>query len=91
MRHLVRISAVLGLLLIAVPPGHAQTSFSFSFGTPPPEPRRYRVPPRPGADYHWVEGYWYPSNRRWFWHNGYWTRPPLPDSYWVEPYWEGGR
>jgi hypothetical protein len=51
----------------------------------PQEPRFPRV------DYQWVEGYWYPRNGRWFWHDGYRTRPPFPDSYWVEPYWDRGR
>ncbi len=46
---------------------------------------------RPGPEFQWVEGYWYPVNGRWAWHDGYWTRPPFADSYWVEPYWEGGR
>ena len=91
MRRLLEITAVLGLLLMSAPVADAQVSFSFSFGTPPPLPRAYRVPPRPGPAYQWVEGYWYPRNGRWFWHDGYWTRPPFPNSYWVDPYWEGGR
>jgi hypothetical protein len=91
MRHLLKISAMLSLLLIPSLPAQAQVSFGFSFGTPPPPPRTYRVMPQPGPDYQWVEGYWYPLNGRWLWHNGYWTRPPFPDSAWVQPYWEGGR
>jgi len=49
----------------------------------------------------WVEGYWYPENGQYRWHNGYWTLPPYPDAYWVAPYyqrdqyytghWEGSR
>jgi len=70
-------------------------------GTPPGPPRSYRVPPQPGPDYVWVDGYWYPVNGQYRWHNGYWTHPPYPDAYWVAPYyqgneyytghWEGGR
>lgn len=90
MRNLLTLSAVLGLLLVASP-AHAQISFGFSFGTPPPPPRNYIVPRRPGLDYEWVEGYWYPSGKRWAWHDGYWTRPPYPGSSWVDPYWESGR
>jgi hypothetical protein len=70
-------------------------------GAPPPPPRGYRVPPQPGPDYAWVDGYWYPENGQYRWHNGYWTHPPYPDAYWVAPYyqgnqyytghWEGGR
>ena len=92
MRRLLQTSAVLALLLLVAPAAHAQVSFSFSVGTPPPaRPRAYRVAPRPGPEYHWVEGYWYPRNGRWLWHDGYWTRPPFAESFWVEPYWNGGR
>src|SRR4051812_26468350 len=90
MRKLLKLSAVLGLLFFASP-AHAQVSFGFSIGTPPPAPRAYRVAPRPGPDYEWVEGYWYPQGKRWAWHDGYWTRPPAGGAYWVAPYWEGGR
>ncbi len=90
MRHLLKISAVLGFLLFAAP-AHAQISFGIQFGTTPPAPRAYRVPARPGPDYVWVEGYWYPQGKRWAWHDGYWTRPPYAGAYWVEPYWQGGR
>jgi hypothetical protein len=90
MRNLLKITAVLGLLFIATP-ARAQVSFGFSIGTPPPAPRAFRVAPRPGPDYEWVEGYWYPVGRRWVWHDGYWSRPPYAGAYWVQPYWEGGR
>jgi hypothetical protein len=92
MKNLLKLSAVLGFLFFATP-AHAQSnwSFGFSIGTPPPAPRAYRVAPRPGPDFEWVEGYWYPQGRRWVWHDGYWTRPPYAGAYWVQPYWEGGR
>src|SRR5258708_3214710 len=54
---------------------HAQISFGIHIGEPP-APRAYRVPPRPGPDYVWVEGYQYPENGHYVWHDGYWTRPP---------------
>ena len=91
MKRWLEVSAVLGMLLVLPRSVEAQLSFSFNFGTPPPPPRVYRVPRQPGPEYHWIEGYWYPLNGRWLWHNGYWTRPPMADSYWVEPYWERGR
>jgi WXXGXW repeat (2 copies) len=91
MRHLLKVSVLLGVLFLPAAPAHAQVSFSFAFGTPPPPPRVYRVPPPPGPAYEWVEGYWYPADGRWSWHDGYWTRPPFADSYWIEPYWAGGR
>jgi hypothetical protein len=90
MRHLLRISAVAGVLFMAVP-ASAQFSFGIQFGTPPPPPRAYRVPPMPGPDYEWVEGYWYLDHGRYRWHDGYWTLPPEPGAYWYAPYWEGGR
>lgn len=68
----------------------AQVSFGIRIGEPPP-PRAYRVPPPPGPDYIWVEGYQYPVNGRWAWHNGYWTRPPYEGAYWVAPYHVGGQ
>ena len=89
MRHLLKLSMVLGLLLFSSP-AHAQVSFGFSIGEPP-APRRYVVPARPGADYVWVEGYWYPQGSHYRWHDGYWTRPPFGGAYWVEPYHSGGR
>jgi hypothetical protein len=30
----------------------------------PPPPRVYRVRPRPGPAFVWVEGYWYPQGNR---------------------------
>jgi WXXGXW repeat (2 copies) len=90
MRHLLKLSAVLGLLLFASS-AHAQVGFSLSFGTPPPPPRVYHVAPRPGPEFMWVEGYWYPNGKKYAWHDGYWTRPPYAGAYWVDPYWQGGR
>jgi hypothetical protein len=56
----------------------------------PPPPRVYRVAPRPGPEFVWVEGYWFPQGRRYSWHNGYWTRPPYAGAFWVEPYYARG-
>ena len=56
----------------------------------PPPPRAYHVAPQPGPDYEWVEGYWYPANGRYVWHQGYWRRPPYQGAYWVQPYYENG-
>jgi hypothetical protein len=78
------------LLLACAPAANAQISFNFHIGSPPPAPRAYRVPPQPGPDYEWVEGYWYPVNGRYVWHDGYWTRPPYSDAYWAEPYYQRG-
>src|SRR5215510_6160195 len=56
----------------------------------PPPPRVYRVAPRPGPEFMWVEGYWYPQGRHYLWRDGYWTRPPYFGAYWVAPYYHRG-
>jgi hypothetical protein len=89
MRKLIQTLAISTLLLVPAA-ANAQVSFGIRIGEPPP-PRVYRVPPRPGPDYVWIEGYQYPQGRHYAWHNGYWTRPPYPDAYWVAPYYVGGQ
>jgi hypothetical protein len=70
----------------------AQVSFDVRIGTPPPPPRVVRVVPhRPGPQYVWVDGYWYPEHGRYAWHNGYWTIPPYRSAYWVQPRWDRGQ
>jgi hypothetical protein len=83
--------AASALILVSASAAHAQISFDVHIGTPPPPPRVYRVPARPGPDYVWVEGYWYPQGRRYLWHNGYWTHPPYEGAYWVAPYYREGQ
>jgi hypothetical protein len=100
MRRLLQTLALSTLLLAPASAAHGQISFGIHIGEPP-APRAYRVPPRPGPDYMWVEGYQYPEGGRYKWHDGYWTRPPYDGAYWVEPYhvdsqyfagrWEGAR
>ena len=68
----------------------AQISFGIQIGAPPP-PRAYVVPARPGSEFTWVEGYWYPQAGHYLWHDGYWTRPPYEGAYWVTPYHDHGR
>ena len=59
---------------------------------PPPPPRVVHVRPvTPGPDYVWIEGYWYPVNGQYRWHDGYWTRPPYAGAIWVVPRHEGGQ
>ena len=89
MRRLLRTVAVSALLLTPAS-AYAQVSFSVRIGEPP-APRVYRVPPRPGPGYVWVEGYWYPQGSHYRWHDGYWTRPPYEGAYWVAPYHVDGR
>jgi hypothetical protein len=69
----------------------AQVSFGIRIG-PPPAPRVVRsLPPRPGPEYIWVDGYYYPVNGHYAWHNGYWTRPPYDGAVWVQPRYESGQ
>ncbi len=78
------------LLLVGGSAAYAQVSFGIRIG-PPPAPRVVHViPPRPGPDYVWIDGYWYPVDGRYRWHEGYWTRAPYGGAYWVPPRYEGG-
>jgi hypothetical protein len=61
----------------------AQTRFSvgvsvggYDRGYYPPAPPAYAavLPPCPGPDYTWVDGYWSQYGGRNSWTNGYWTR-----------------
>ena len=90
MRKILLTVALSTLLLAPAATANAQVSFGVRIGQPP-APRGYVVPARPGPDYTWVEGYWYPQSGRYAWHNGYWTRPPYQGAYWVDPYHVGGR
>ena len=78
------------LLFAPASASSAQVSIGIRIGEPPP-PRVYRIPVRPGPEFVWVQGYWYPQGRQYAWHNGYWTRPPYEGVYWVEPYHVGGQ
>jgi hypothetical protein len=90
MRQLLQTVAISALLLAPASAAHAQVSFGITIGEPPAA-RAYRVPPQPGPDYLWVEGYQYPQGKRYVWHDGYWTRPPYEGAYWVAPYYSSGK
>jgi hypothetical protein len=69
----------------------AQVSIGIRIG-PPPAPRVVHVlPPSPGPEFVWVDGYWYPVGNHYRWHEGYWTRPPYAGGRWVEPRHDGER
>jgi hypothetical protein len=87
MKRLIYAIAASAFLLGFAPSAQAQISFDVHIGNAPPPPRAYHVPPQPGPEYAWVEGYWYPQGSHYAWHNGYWTRPPYQGAYWVAPYW----
>ena len=68
----------------------AQIGVGIRIGPPPP-PRVIERPVTPGPDYSWVDGYWYPVNGRYVWHEGYWTRPPYAGARWIGPHHDGER
>jgi hypothetical protein len=79
----------------------AQLSIGITIGPPPPARVVRVLPERPGPEFLWVGGYWYPVGGHYRWHGGYWTRPPYEGARWVVPhhdgerfytgYWEGDR
>jgi WXXGXW repeat (2 copies) len=101
MRNFLTTSLLAGTLLLGgASVARAQVSFGIRIG-PPPAVRVEHRPARPGRDYVWVSGYWYPEHNRYVWHAGYWTRPPYEGAHWVAPrrdngmyydgYWDGPR
>jgi hypothetical protein len=101
MKTFIQTTLLATILLIGGSAFGAQVSFGIRIGPPPP-PRVVRVQPvRPGPDYVWIDGYWYPNGTRYVWHAGYWTRAPYAGARWVAPhhdgqqffngYWEGDR
>jgi hypothetical protein len=91
MNRLVRASLLAAALLAAGSAVKAQVEIGISIGAPP-SPRVVRVlPERPGPEFIWVEGYWYPVGHHYKWHEGYWTRPPYEGARWVAPRYDGER
>ncbi len=99
MRYLLKATMLTAMLLACGSIFAAQISVRIG---PPPPPRVERVRPlSPGPDFVWVDGYWYPLNGHYRWHEGYWTRPPYEGARWIRPhhegdeyyngYWEGDR
>ena len=80
---------LLVLMLLAGGIAAAEVSFGINIG-PPPRPRVEAVRPlAPGPGYNWVQGYWYPVDGRYRWHDGYWTRPPYEGAIWLGPHHDG--
>jgi len=64
MGNFIRATLLAGMLLTGGSAFGAQFSIGIRIG-PPPRPRMVRVlPPRPGPEFMWIEGYWYPVGRR---------------------------
>ena len=82
---------LIALMLLAGGFVFGQVSIGIRIGPPPP-PRVVRVlPARPGPEFVWVDGYWYPVGNHYKWHDGYWTRPYYPAARWVAPRHDGER
>ena len=83
-----------GTLVVSASPAFSQVSIGIQIGAPPP-PRVIPVrPPCPDSEdnaYAWVDGYWYPVDGHYYWHRGYWTRPPDVGAVWVAPHYEESR
>jgi hypothetical protein len=101
MKHFIRATLLVAILLVTVSLSKAQVSVGIVIGAPPPPQVAVVVPAMPDPGSVWVEGYWYPVGRHYKWHEGYWTRPPYEGAHWVAPrhdgeryyggFWEGGR
>ena len=91
MRKFVSTALLVAMLLIGVPIVGAQVSVGIRIGPPPPPPEVHAVPVRPGPDFLWVAGYWYPVEGHYKWHEGYWTRPPYEGAHWMAPHHDGER
>jgi hypothetical protein len=103
LKHATVTAILVSVLLGSASLVEAQVSWGvgIQIGAPPPPPAVIVAPPPPPAPaYVWVQGYWYPLNGRYRWHDGYWTRPPYEGAVWVAPrhdgerfytgYWEAG-
>jgi len=81
------------MMLLAGSSMFAQTRFSIGVGFgghgagfyQPPPSYASNIPPCPGPDYTWVDGYWSQDYGRDTWVAGYWYRQPFISTYQVAP------
>jgi hypothetical protein len=82
---------LLAVMLLAGGSMFAQTRFSVGVGFggqhagsyQPPPSYANDIPPCPGPDYYWVDGYWSQDYGRNTWIAGYWNRQPFRGGYQV--------
>ena len=82
---------LLAVMLLAGGSMFAQTRFSVGAGVggqgdgfyQPPPSYAYDIPPCPGLNYYWVDGYWSQDYGRNTWIAGYWNRQPFNGGYQV--------
>ena len=87
---------LLVMMLLAGGAMFAQTRFSIGIGVgeygagfyQPPSSYASNIPPCPGPDYTWVDGYWSQDYGRNTWVAGYWYRQPFSSDYQVAPSFE---
>ncbi len=84
--------AALFATMLAGGSASAQVSIGIQIGAPP-RPRAVRMlPRRPGPEYVWVDGFWYPQGKKHYrWREGYWAPIPYAGAYWVAPSYYDGR
>jgi hypothetical protein len=90
--HLMK-TKLLAVMLLAGGSMFAQTRFSVGVGfggegagfNQPPPSYAYDIPPSPGPDYFWVDGYWSQDYGQNTWIAGYWNRQPFSGGYQVVP------
>jgi hypothetical protein len=84
---------LLAMVLLAGGSMFAETRLSIGIGFgghgagfyPPPPSYASNIPPCPGPDYTWVDGYWSQDYGRNYWVAGYWYRRPFISGYPVAP------
>ena len=84
---------LLAMMLLAGGSMFAQTQFSVGVGfggrgagfNQPPLAYASNIPPCPGPDYTWIDGYWSQDYGRQTWVAGYWSRQPFVSGYRVAP------
>jgi hypothetical protein len=86
---------LLAMMLLAGSSMFAQTRVSIGAGfgghgagfyqPPPSYAYASNIPPCPGPDYVWVDGYWSQDSGRNTWVAGYWNRRPFSSEYQVAP------
>jgi len=86
---------LLAMMLLAGSSMFAQTRVSVGIGfggygagfyqPPPSYAYASNIPPCPGPDYIWVDGYWAQDYGRNTWVAGYWNRQPFSSEYRVAP------
>jgi hypothetical protein len=87
---------LLAMMLLAGSSMFAQTRVSIGIGFgghgagfyQPPPSYASNIPPCPGPDYIWVDGYWSQDYGRHTWVDGYWNRQPFSSGYLVAPRFE---